>query len=181
MLMRHSPPARKTISQARTKALLTSTPRAPVDGTPAVPQLRAQLDRRLIMEVEAPSRKEGRGQEDQIHFQEHLIPGTIRGKMRRIILKERRLKPQSQFLLILRILQSQVIIRRLLGFRKGTRPILPSLRGTKGLWVLEKKEYLRRACAPIMVESVVLRLVSEDLKERLPSKQADFPAREIPD
>ncbi|MBW0464593.1 hypothetical protein O181_004308 [Austropuccinia psidii MF-1] len=52
----HSPPARQTRSQAR-----APTPRAPLDGTPAVPQLRAQLDRGPRMEGAAPSRKEGRG------------------------------------------------------------------------------------------------------------------------
>ncbi|MBW0473397.1 hypothetical protein O181_013112 [Austropuccinia psidii MF-1] len=61
MPIQHSPPARKTRSQARTKAVLTSTPRAPLDGTPTVPQLRAKLDRGPILEGAAPSRKEGRG------------------------------------------------------------------------------------------------------------------------
>ncbi|MBW0498529.1 hypothetical protein O181_038244 [Austropuccinia psidii MF-1] len=41
MPIQHSPPARQT----RTQAVLTPTPRAPIDGTPEVPQLRAQLDR----------------------------------------------------------------------------------------------------------------------------------------
>ncbi|MBW0566326.1 hypothetical protein O181_106041 [Austropuccinia psidii MF-1] len=40
--------------------------------------------------------------------------------------KKRRLKPQSQVLLILKILQAQVIRRRISGFRKGTSPIIPS-------------------------------------------------------
>ncbi|MBW0529615.1 hypothetical protein O181_069330 [Austropuccinia psidii MF-1] len=61
MPIQHSPPTRQTRSQARTEAFLTPTPRAPLDGTPAVPQLRAQLDRGPIMEGEAPSWKEGRG------------------------------------------------------------------------------------------------------------------------
>ncbi|MBW0562704.1 hypothetical protein O181_102419 [Austropuccinia psidii MF-1] len=61
MPIQHSPPARQTITQARTQAVLTPTPRSPLDGTPAVPQLRAQFDRGPIMEGEAPSRKEGRG------------------------------------------------------------------------------------------------------------------------
>ncbi|MBW0532148.1 hypothetical protein O181_071863 [Austropuccinia psidii MF-1] len=61
MPIQHSPPARKTRFQARTQADLTPTPRAPLDRTPAVPQLRAQLDRGPIMEGAAPSRKEGRG------------------------------------------------------------------------------------------------------------------------
>ncbi|MBW0490920.1 hypothetical protein O181_030635 [Austropuccinia psidii MF-1] len=61
MPAKHSPPARQTRSQARAQAGLNPTSRAPLDGTPAVPQLRAQLDRRPRMEGEAPSRKEGRG------------------------------------------------------------------------------------------------------------------------
>ena len=61
MPVQHSPPARQTRSQARTQAVLTPTPRAPLDGTPAVSQLRARLDRGPIMEGAAPSRKEGRG------------------------------------------------------------------------------------------------------------------------
>ncbi|MBW0563013.1 hypothetical protein O181_102728 [Austropuccinia psidii MF-1] len=61
MPIQHSPPARQTRSEARTQAVLTPTPRAPLDGTPEVPQLRAQLDRGPCMEGEASSRKEGRG------------------------------------------------------------------------------------------------------------------------
>ncbi|MBW0469736.1 hypothetical protein O181_009451 [Austropuccinia psidii MF-1] len=40
--VQHSPPARQTRSQARAQAFLTPTPRAPLDGTPKVPQLRVQ-------------------------------------------------------------------------------------------------------------------------------------------
>ncbi|MBW0589475.1 hypothetical protein O181_129190 [Austropuccinia psidii MF-1] len=61
MPIQHSPPARQTRAHARTQAVLTPTPRAHLDSTPAVPQLEAQLDRGPIMEGEAPSRKEGRG------------------------------------------------------------------------------------------------------------------------
>ncbi|MBW0584012.1 hypothetical protein O181_123727 [Austropuccinia psidii MF-1] len=61
MPLQHLPPARKTISQARTQAVLTATPRAPLDGTPAVSQLRAKSDRGTILKGAAPSRKEGRG------------------------------------------------------------------------------------------------------------------------
>ncbi|MBW0554007.1 hypothetical protein O181_093722 [Austropuccinia psidii MF-1] len=60
MPIQHSPPARQTRSQARTQAVLTPTPRAPLDGTPEVPQLRAQLDRGLRMEGAAPSIQEER-------------------------------------------------------------------------------------------------------------------------
>ncbi|MBW0575657.1 hypothetical protein O181_115372 [Austropuccinia psidii MF-1] len=60
MPIENSPPARQTRSQARAQAVLTPTPRAPLDGTPAVPPLKAQLDRGPIKEGAAPSRKEGR-------------------------------------------------------------------------------------------------------------------------
>ncbi|MBW0497446.1 hypothetical protein O181_037161 [Austropuccinia psidii MF-1] len=61
MPIQHLPLARQTRSQARSQAVLTPTPRAPLDGIPAVPQLRAQLDRGPTMEGGAPSRKEGIG------------------------------------------------------------------------------------------------------------------------
>ncbi|MBW0469713.1 hypothetical protein O181_009428 [Austropuccinia psidii MF-1] len=54
MPIQHSPPARKTRSQARTQADLTATPRAPLGGTAAVPQLRANW-------TEDPFWKEGKG------------------------------------------------------------------------------------------------------------------------
>ncbi|MBW0485773.1 hypothetical protein O181_025488 [Austropuccinia psidii MF-1] len=57
MPVQNSPPARQT----RPQAVLTPTPRGPLDGTPAVPQLRDQLDRGLHKEGEERSRKEGRG------------------------------------------------------------------------------------------------------------------------
>ncbi|MBW0501269.1 hypothetical protein O181_040984 [Austropuccinia psidii MF-1] len=60
MPLQHSPPARQTKSQARTQAVLTPTPRAPLDGSPAVSQLGAKLDRGPTLEGAAPSRKEGR-------------------------------------------------------------------------------------------------------------------------
>ncbi|MBW0495302.1 hypothetical protein O181_035017 [Austropuccinia psidii MF-1] len=68
MPFQHSPPARQTRSQARAEAVLTPTPRAPLDGTPAVPQLRAQLDRGPPMEGAAPSKKEGRGPRRSNYF-----------------------------------------------------------------------------------------------------------------
>ncbi|MBW0551129.1 hypothetical protein O181_090844 [Austropuccinia psidii MF-1] len=49
----------------------------------------------------------------------NLIPGTMRGKRRRS------LKPQSQTLLIIKILQAQVIRRRIFILKSGTSPILP--------------------------------------------------------
>ncbi|MBW0507171.1 hypothetical protein O181_046886 [Austropuccinia psidii MF-1] len=61
MPIQHSPPARQTRSHARVQAVLTPTPRAPLDGTPAVPQLRANYDRGPFLEGEAPFTREGRG------------------------------------------------------------------------------------------------------------------------
>ncbi|MBW0528836.1 hypothetical protein O181_068551 [Austropuccinia psidii MF-1] len=61
MPFQHSPPARQTRSQARAQAVHTPTQRAPLDGTPSVPQLRAHLDRGPNLEGAALSRKEGRG------------------------------------------------------------------------------------------------------------------------
>ncbi|MBW0587249.1 hypothetical protein O181_126964 [Austropuccinia psidii MF-1] len=52
MPIQHSPPARQTRAQARTQAVPTPTPRAPLDGTPAVPQLRAQLEEENSVEEE---------------------------------------------------------------------------------------------------------------------------------
>ncbi|MBW0582723.1 hypothetical protein O181_122438 [Austropuccinia psidii MF-1] len=60
MPLQHLPPARQTRSQARAQALLTNTSRVPLDGTPAVPPLKAQLDRGPIKEGAAPSSKEVR-------------------------------------------------------------------------------------------------------------------------
>ncbi|MBW0571344.1 hypothetical protein O181_111059 [Austropuccinia psidii MF-1] len=59
MPLQHSPPAIQTRSQAQNQAVLTPTPRAPLDGTLAVSQLRAKLDRGPILEGAEPSRKEG--------------------------------------------------------------------------------------------------------------------------
>ncbi|MBW0485385.1 hypothetical protein O181_025100 [Austropuccinia psidii MF-1] len=61
MPVQHSPPERQTRSWARAQAVLTPTSRAPLDGTPAVPQLRAHLEKGPNLEGEAPSRKEERG------------------------------------------------------------------------------------------------------------------------
>ncbi|MBW0567305.1 hypothetical protein O181_107020 [Austropuccinia psidii MF-1] len=61
MHIQHSPPERQTRSQERAQDALTPTPRAPLEGAPEVPQLRAQLDRGPIMEGATPSIQEGRG------------------------------------------------------------------------------------------------------------------------
>ncbi|MBW0476551.1 hypothetical protein O181_016266 [Austropuccinia psidii MF-1] len=60
MPIQYSFPARQNRSQVRPQAVLTPNARAPLDGTQAVPQLSAQLDRGPHMEGAAPSRKEGR-------------------------------------------------------------------------------------------------------------------------
>ncbi|MBW0574667.1 hypothetical protein O181_114382 [Austropuccinia psidii MF-1] len=60
MPLQHSPSERQKRSQAQAQAVLTPTPRAPLDGTPAVLPLKAQLDSGPIKEGVAPSRKEGR-------------------------------------------------------------------------------------------------------------------------
>ncbi|MBW0474428.1 hypothetical protein O181_014143 [Austropuccinia psidii MF-1] len=60
MPIQQSPPARKKRSQAITQAVLTPSPKAPLDGAPAVPQMRVKY-----------GRKE-EGQEDQIPSQEWL-------------------------------------------------------------------------------------------------------------
>ncbi|MBW0485348.1 hypothetical protein O181_025063 [Austropuccinia psidii MF-1] len=54
----HSPPERQTRSQVRAQAVLTPTPRAPIDSTPAVPQLRAQFGRSsTIQEIRKRAKK----------------------------------------------------------------------------------------------------------------------------
>ncbi|MBW0486570.1 hypothetical protein O181_026285 [Austropuccinia psidii MF-1] len=60
MPIQQSPPERQTRSQARTQAVLTPTPRAPLDGTPEVPQLRAHSDRGPNVKGAALSKKEER-------------------------------------------------------------------------------------------------------------------------
>ncbi|MBW0553730.1 hypothetical protein O181_093445 [Austropuccinia psidii MF-1] len=80
MPIQHSPPERQTRSQAQPQAVLTPTPRAPLDGTPEVPQLRAHLDRGPRMEGAASSRKEGRGPRRSSSFSAVVgrFPGTSR-------------------------------------------------------------------------------------------------------
>ncbi|MBW0468139.1 hypothetical protein O181_007854 [Austropuccinia psidii MF-1] len=56
MQVQHSPPAKNTRSQ-RHQAVLTRTERAPLDHTPSVHQLSANLERQPPMEGAAPSRR----------------------------------------------------------------------------------------------------------------------------
>ncbi|MBW0492890.1 hypothetical protein O181_032605 [Austropuccinia psidii MF-1] len=58
MPVKHSPPAKNTRSQ-RHQAVITPTARAPLDHTPSVHQMSANLDRGPPMEGEAPSRRGG--------------------------------------------------------------------------------------------------------------------------
>ncbi|MBW0523773.1 hypothetical protein O181_063488 [Austropuccinia psidii MF-1] len=58
MPVQHSPPAKNTRSQ-RHQDVLTSTERAPLDCTPSVHQLSANLERGPPMEGEVPSRRGG--------------------------------------------------------------------------------------------------------------------------
>ncbi|MBW0587571.1 hypothetical protein O181_127286, partial [Austropuccinia psidii MF-1] len=57
MPVQHSPPARQTRSHTRAQAVLTPPPRPPLDGTPAVSQLRAKLDRGPIVEGRKSAKK----------------------------------------------------------------------------------------------------------------------------
>ncbi|MBW0493882.1 hypothetical protein O181_033597 [Austropuccinia psidii MF-1] len=61
MPIQHSLPARKKRYQAKAKAWLTPSPRAPLKSTPAVPQLRAQFGRSSIIQ-------EGRKRGKKIKF-----------------------------------------------------------------------------------------------------------------
>ncbi|MBW0470457.1 hypothetical protein O181_010172 [Austropuccinia psidii MF-1] len=61
MPIQHSPPAIQTRSQARAQAVLTPTPRAPLDSTPAVPQLRTHYGKSGTIQ-------EGRKRAQKIRF-----------------------------------------------------------------------------------------------------------------
>ncbi|MBW0520781.1 hypothetical protein O181_060496 [Austropuccinia psidii MF-1] len=79
MPVQHSPPARHTRSQARSQAVLTPNPRAPLDGSTSVHQLRDHLDKGKNLEGEASSRKEGRGTRKSSSFSGVVggFPGII--------------------------------------------------------------------------------------------------------
>ncbi|MBW0482819.1 hypothetical protein O181_022534 [Austropuccinia psidii MF-1] len=70
----------QTRSQGRAPDVITPTPRAPLDGTPAVPQLKAHLDRGPNVEGEAPSRKERRAPRRSSSFSRVVgrFPGLLR-------------------------------------------------------------------------------------------------------
>ncbi|MBW0554615.1 hypothetical protein O181_094330 [Austropuccinia psidii MF-1] len=66
MPVQHSPPARQTRSQA----FLTPTPRAPLDGTPAVPQLRAHFARSSTIHPGRKRAKKIKGEENYVEAEE---------------------------------------------------------------------------------------------------------------
>ncbi|MBW0547012.1 hypothetical protein O181_086727 [Austropuccinia psidii MF-1] len=72
--------SKQTRSQARAQDVITPTPRAPLDGTPAVPQLGAHLDRGPNLEGAAPSMKEVRGPRRSSPFSGVVggFPGILR-------------------------------------------------------------------------------------------------------
>ncbi|MBW0543585.1 hypothetical protein O181_083300 [Austropuccinia psidii MF-1] len=77
MPIQHSPPAIQKRSQARAQAVLTPTPRAPLDGTPAVPQLRAQFGRRSFSRTTFKCAGEhGEEEEEEDSVEEEGSDGT---------------------------------------------------------------------------------------------------------
>ncbi|MBW0480560.1 hypothetical protein O181_020275 [Austropuccinia psidii MF-1] len=74
--VQHSPPSRQRSSQARTQASFTLTPRAPLDGSLAVSQLRAYLDR-------GPNLGKDGAEEDENYLEEEgskdteVVPATV--------------------------------------------------------------------------------------------------------
>ncbi|MBW0593257.1 hypothetical protein O181_132972, partial [Austropuccinia psidii MF-1] len=85
MPVQHSPPAKNTRSQ-RIPAVLTPTARAPLDHTPLVHQLSANLDRGPPMEGEAPSRSGGMKSRRSRSFSGLLggYPGVSKGGRARL-------------------------------------------------------------------------------------------------
>ncbi|MBW0501640.1 hypothetical protein O181_041355, partial [Austropuccinia psidii MF-1] len=75
--VQHSPPERQKRSQARAQAVLTLAPRAPLDGTPEVPQLRAHLDRGPNVEGATASRKEGIDGEEEESDGTEGVPAPV--------------------------------------------------------------------------------------------------------
>ncbi|MBW0497502.1 hypothetical protein O181_037217 [Austropuccinia psidii MF-1] len=71
MPVQHSSPERRTRSQARDQAFLTPTPRVSLDGTPAVPQLRAPFGRsRTIQTTYKGSGEDGEEEENSVEEEE---------------------------------------------------------------------------------------------------------------
>ncbi|MBW0463727.1 hypothetical protein O181_003442 [Austropuccinia psidii MF-1] len=84
-LFQHSPPAKNTRCQ-RILAVLTPTARAPLDRTPSVHQLSANLDRGPPMEGAAPSRRGGMESRRSRSFSGLLggYPGISEGERARL-------------------------------------------------------------------------------------------------
>ncbi|MBW0532923.1 hypothetical protein O181_072638 [Austropuccinia psidii MF-1] len=76
MPIQRSHPARQTRSQARTQSVLTPTPRAPLDGSPAVPQLRAELAKGPILEGRKSGPGEDGDEEEENSVEEGQSDGT---------------------------------------------------------------------------------------------------------
>ncbi|MBW0532880.1 hypothetical protein O181_072595 [Austropuccinia psidii MF-1] len=142
MPLQNSAPERQTRSQAQAQVVLTPTPRAPLDGTPAVPPIKAQLDRGPIKEGAAPSRKEVRVPKDSMLFQEYLpVFQACQGlhlevqvkmvKRRRILLKRKSLMALRLLLLLWEHLKA--LSHRLLCKKQwpGTQESRPHLDGSK--------------------------------------------------
>ncbi|MBW0584645.1 hypothetical protein O181_124360 [Austropuccinia psidii MF-1] len=85
MQVQHHPLAKNTRSQ-RNPAVLTPTARVPLDRTPSVHQLNANLDRGPPMEGAAPSRRGGMKSRRSRSFSELLggYPGISEGERARI-------------------------------------------------------------------------------------------------
>ncbi|MBW0551132.1 hypothetical protein O181_090847 [Austropuccinia psidii MF-1] len=85
MPVRHRPPAKNTRSQ-RNPAVLTPTARVPLDRTPSVHQLSANLDREPPMEGAAPSSRGGMRSRRSISFSGLLggYPGMSEGARERL-------------------------------------------------------------------------------------------------
>ncbi|MBW0498010.1 hypothetical protein O181_037725 [Austropuccinia psidii MF-1] len=83
MAIQHLPPERQTRSQARAQAVLTPTPRAPIDRTPAVPQLRIQFGRSSTIH---PGKK--RAKKIKFFFQEYLVVFQVfQGPLSKVLVK----------------------------------------------------------------------------------------------
>ncbi|MBW0568674.1 hypothetical protein O181_108389 [Austropuccinia psidii MF-1] len=80
MPLQHSPPAKNTRSQ-RNPVVLTPTARVPLDNTPSIHQLSANLNRGPPMEGEEPSRRGGMKSRRSIPFSSLLrgYPGMFEG------------------------------------------------------------------------------------------------------
>ncbi|MBW0478431.1 hypothetical protein O181_018146 [Austropuccinia psidii MF-1] len=77
MAIQHLSPARQTRYRSRAQAVLIPMPRASLDGTEAVPQLRDHLHWGPNMEGEAPSKKEGNSVEEENSESTEAAPAPV--------------------------------------------------------------------------------------------------------